>query len=82
MSNIYIESFTNKHYSLPQRIGPGSLPNDKVPMCRICASQGFPHESVVSRKMSDGIRRILNYNNGKVHQHRPTEEELWEVLWN
>jgi hypothetical protein len=30
--------------------GPGSMENDKIKCCKICAANGFPHEAIIFRK--------------------------------
>jgi hypothetical protein len=38
---------THKHDGIG---GPGSLPNDKVRNCTICAGNGYPHEPITFKK--------------------------------
>jgi hypothetical protein len=88
VSNYNRDSTPNKYYSndsmlshdyyLPQRIGPGALPNYKVIMCKVCSQNGYPHETVVAR-----AKKIVNYNDGSKHIHRQVSDDpdIWAALW-
>ena len=65
---------------IAQHIASGTLDNDKLPLCRICKQNGFPHEplrfeKVYGRIRSDGTNEakqwiLRDYFNGNRHVHR------------
>jgi hypothetical protein len=65
---------------ITQHFASGTVDNDKLPLCRICASNGFPHEplrfeKVNGRIRSDGTNEVKewvlrNYFTGHNHVHR------------
>jgi hypothetical protein len=66
MSNHFkpIDQYTNNDYYLPQRIGPGALPNDQIKKCYKC------NEPIQFRKRPDGTWQLLDYFTGQQHVHR------------
>jgi hypothetical protein len=58
----------------------GDLNNDKITCCKICRSNGWPHEpiqfeKVPGRVLSDGTNEVArwhvkNYYDGRPHSHR------------
>lgn len=59
----------------------GDKPNENVVKCRICKSNGFPHEAIDFRKVNSGRIKndgsyeferyeVLDYFNGNPHIHR------------
>ena len=65
--NISYSQYKNNYY-LPQRIGPGSLGNNQVRMCKFCSQNGFYNEPIVFRKIS-GKWIPFDYYSGQRHQH-------------
>jgi hypothetical protein len=56
------------YYYLPQRIGPGALPNEAVKKCYKC------NEPIQFRKRPEGKGwQLLDYFTGQPHQHRGEE---------
>ena len=39
--------------------GDGSLPNDRVRSCRICACNGFPHEPIIWKETRESDNHIV-----------------------
>ncbi|MGC1132845.1 MAG: hypothetical protein WA941_08480 [Nitrososphaeraceae archaeon] len=80
MSNNSISYNQYKKYSyyLPQRIGPGALPNNQLTMCKVCNKNGYPHEAVVIQD-----EKIVNYHDGSEHIHKQVldDSEIWTALW-
>ncbi len=66
MANYNASYNQYKHYDyyLPQKIGPGALPNDKIRRCYKC------NEPIQFKKRSDGTWQLLNYFTGQQHEHR------------
>ena len=64
-----------KYYYLPQRIGPGSLPNNRVPTCDVCRENGYPHESVIAKTLPNNTIRIVNYFDGSEHVHKDVSDD-------
>jgi hypothetical protein len=66
MANYYkpIDQFKNYDYYLPQRIGPGALPNDQIRKCYKC------NGPIQFRKRPDGTYQLLDYFTGQQHVHR------------
>jgi len=71
-------SYNQYKYYLPQRIGPGALPNHRIAMCEVCRDNGYEHEAVVAR-----AGKMLNYHNGTEHIHKQVldDSEIWTALW-
>lgn len=52
-------------------VGPGSLPNEKVPKCKICAANGFPHEPIIFKKIVIEKWQPFDYlSPWQQHKHR------------
>jgi hypothetical protein len=67
--NIQYNQYNKYSYYLPQRIGPGALPNDQVKHCYKC------RKPIQFRKRSDNKGwQLLDYFTGQPHQHRGEEE--------
>jgi hypothetical protein len=59
--------------------------NDQVTNCRICASNGWPHEpidfqQIQGRMLSDGTRetvgwKLKNYYTGQQHKHKEPKQK-------
>lgn len=60
--------------------GAGSIDNNKIKICKICATNGFPHEAIIFQKvkgriLSDGTNeirkwRIVDYfQPWRLHKH-------------
>lgn len=66
MTSYYkpIDQFKNYDYYLPQRIGPGALPNDRVKKCYKC------NEPIQFKRRPDGTYQLLDYFTGQPHEHR------------
>ena len=62
--------YKNYDYYLPQRIGPGALPNDAIKKCYKC------NEPIQFRKRPDGTYQLLDYFTGQLHEHRQRSEEV------
>jgi len=65
-------------YYLPQRIGLGSLPNELISICRICAENGYKNEAVIRRS-----GKLVNYTDGSEHIHKQVvdDPQVWTALW-
>ena len=70
--------YKNYDYYLPQRIGPGALPNDRLTACIVCSQNGYPHEAVIIR-----AKKLVNYHDGSGHIHKQVLDDpaIWAVLW-
>ncbi|MGC2428733.1 MAG: hypothetical protein WA421_16990 [Nitrososphaeraceae archaeon] len=66
---------------IPFIAGAGDRPNDKVVNCKICKSNGYPHEPIDFRKVNSGRIKndgsyefqryeVLNYFSGGKHEHK------------
>jgi len=81
------ENFKPKHYHVAEA-AVGDKNNDDVACCKICASNGWPHESIkfskiYGRVLSDGRREILgyrpiNYVTYTPHQHKEAKQQQAE----
>lgn len=73
----------------------GDKNNDQVTRCKICSSNGFPHEpvkfsKVEGRILSDGTKEVLGYElidyiTDTPHQHKSqqiVEEQRFYKGWN
>ncbi len=65
----------------PHIAAAGDRSNENVVKCKICKSNGFPHEAIDFRKVNSGRIKndgsyeferyeVLNYFNGSKHEHR------------
>ena len=71
-SNYDISSIRYKKYPyyLPQRIGPGALPNEQVRRCYKCK------EPIAFRRRQNGKGwQLLNYFDGTFHEHYRRNED-------
>jgi hypothetical protein len=67
-NNISYNQYKKYSYYLPQRIGPGALPNEAVKKCYKC------NAPVAFKRRQDGSWQLLDYFTGQPHQHSIREE--------
>lgn len=73
MAESYIPDNQNVYYDyyLPQRIGPGALPNDKIKQCYKCKAP------IQFLRRPDGSWQLLDYFTGQNHEHKfRTEQQI------
>ena len=71
--NISYPQYEN-YYSSIQCTGPGGQLSEEVAVCWTCRNRGWPHESIIFKKLPNREYIKLDYFTGRPHIHKDRKE--------